>query len=348
MNDTMQEDQKSRRGRTFALGLNPYGLTYHLGLQGSGGPRANPKGTGLQGFIAIAVELGAKALEIFDPWLRALGDDELRALRDLLAGLDMTAIVSSGLMMGPFESALRSARFLNAHVIRYGLTTVLCGDRHALGDKWTELVGTVRAALAEHGPRARDEGRSLAIENHQDFSSAELTAFCEEARGVGVCLDTGNAFPVAEAPLDFTRRVAPYVRHVHLKDYRAQFTDEGFRLVRCAIGDGAVPLPRMLDMLAEHHPKMTAVLEPGALEARHVRLLRPEWWMGYAPKGAPELAACLASLRVNRLPDDADFRTPWERGEDDAIEAYELAMIRRSAENMRAIGLGSNSRERTP
>jgi 3-oxoisoapionate decarboxylase len=342
MNADAETDAKARRGRTFALGLNPYGLTYHLGLQGAGGPRANPGGMGLEGFIAIATELGAKALEIFDPWLRALSDDDLRALRDRLASLGMTPIVSSGLMMGPFESALRSAKLLDARIIRYGLTTVLCGDRHALGGKWRELVASVRAALADRGPRAHDEGKILAIENHQDFGSEELAAFCEETRGVGICLDTGNAFPVAEAPLDFTRRVAPFVRHVHLKDYRAQFTDEGFRLVRCAIGDGAVPLPRMLDMLAEHHPKMTAVLEPGALEARHVRLLRPEWWTGYAPKGAPALAACLASLRLNRLPDDADTRTPWERGEDDAIEAYELAMIRRSAVNIRGIGLGSN------
>ena len=342
MNADAETDAKGRRGRTFALGLNPYGLTYHLGLQGAGGPRANPNGMGLEGFIAIATELGAKALEIFDPWLRALSDDDLRALRDRLASLGMTPIVSSGLMMGSFESALRSAKLLDARIIRYGLTTVLCGDRHALGDKWRELVASVRAALADRGPRAHDEGKILAIENHQDFGSEELVAFCEETRGVGICLDTGNAFPVAEAPLDFTRRVAPFVRHVHLKDYRAQFTDEGFRLVRCAIGDGAVPLPRMLDMLAEHHPKMTAALEPGALEARHVRLLRPEWWTGYAPKGAPALAACLASLRVNRLTDDADTRTPWERGEDDAIEAYELAMIRRSAVNMRGIGLGSN------
>lgn len=347
MNANTEADEKSRRGRTFALGLNPYGLAYHLGLQGAGGPRANPKGKGLEGFIAIAAELGAKALEIFDPWLRALSDEELRALRDRLAKLGMTPIVSSGLMMGPFESALRSARLLDARVIRYGLTTVLCGDRHALGDKWPELVGSVRAALADRGPRAHDEGRTLAIENHQDFTSVELAAFCEETRGVGVCLDTGNAFPVAEAPLDFTHRIAPYVRHVHLKDYRAQFTDEGFRLVRCAIGDGAVPLPRMLDMLAEHHSRMAAVIEPGALEARHVRLLRPEWWTGYAPKSAPELAACLASLRVNRLPDDADFRTPWERGEHEAIEAFELAMIRRSAANMHGIGLGSNLREPT-
>ncbi len=33
-------------------GLNPYGLTYVLGLQGHGTERANPKGRGLEGFIA--------------------------------------------------------------------------------------------------------------------------------------------------------------------------------------------------------------------------------------------------------------------------------------------------------
>ena len=341
MNVEARTNGRLARREAFSLGLNPYGLTYHLGLQGAGGKRANPKGAGLEGFIAIATELGATTLEIFDPWLRAMSDDELLALRDRLAGLGMTPVVSSGLMMGPFESALRSARALDAKIIRYGLTTVLCGDRHALGEKWSELVASVSAALADRGPRAFDEGRFLAIENHQDFGSEELVAFCASTRGVGVCLDTGNTFPVAEAPLDFTRRVAPHVRHVHLKDYRVQFTDEGYRLVRCAIGDGAVPLPAMLDAVAEHHPRLTAVLEPGALEARHVRLFRPEWWTFYPPKTARELAACLAAARVNRLADEADFSTPWERGDDAAIAAYELAMVRRSADNMRAIGLGA-------
>jgi sugar phosphate isomerase/epimerase len=336
----MKALQPEARRQVFALGLNPYGLTYHLGLQGAGGPRANPKAAGLEGFIAIATELGATVLEIYDPWLRAMSDDDLRALRDRLASLGMTPIVSSGLMMGPFESAMRSARILDAQVIRHGLTTVLCGDRHALGDKWKELVAEVRAALADRGPRAAEEGRVLAIENHQDFDGDELAEFCETTRGLGICLDTGNTFPVAEPPLDFVRRVAPHVRHVHLKDYRVQFTDEGYRLVRCAIGDGAVPLAAMLDIVAGQGRKLNAVLEPGALEARHVRLLRPEWWNFYAPKSAPALAACLAAAKVNRLPDDADFRTPWERGEDGGIADYELAMIRRSAANMRALGLG--------
>jgi sugar phosphate isomerase/epimerase len=340
MNENVTPLERETRGTAFALGLNPYGLAYHLGLQGAGGPRANPKGAALEGFIAIASELSAKVLEIYDPWLRALSDDGLRTLRDRLAALGMTPVVSSGMTMGPFESALRSARALDARIIRYGLTSVLCGDRHALGDKWKELVAQVRAALAERGPRAFDDGRTLAIENHQDFGSDELSEFCETTRGVGICLDTGNTFPVAEAPLDFTHRVAPHVRHVHLKDYRVQFTDEGYRLVRCAIGDGAAPIAAMLDILAARGHKLTAVLEPGALEARHVRFLRPEWWNLYPPKPASALAACLATARVNHLADDADTRTPWERGEDAAIADYELAMIRRSAGNMRAIGLG--------
>jgi sugar phosphate isomerase/epimerase len=324
------------------VGLNPYGLTYTLGLQGQGTPRANPRGGGLEGFIEIARDLGARVLEIYEPWLKDMSAGDLRALAERLAALDMVPIVSSGLTMGPFDRALRAAEGLGAKVIRLGLTSVLCGDRQALGVRWKELVADVRTKLQAYAPRAAAAGISLAIENHQDFRSEELIDFCLEAgANVGICLDTGNTFPVAEPPLDFSLRVSGFVRHVHLKDYRVQWTDEGYRLVRCAIGDGAVPIADILAILAAvNHGDLTAVLEPGALEARHVRLFRPEWWNSYPPMTAAAFAACLAATRCNRLPDDADYRTPWERGEgDEALIAYELDMIRRSAANMRARGL---------
>ena len=66
-----------------------------------------------------------------------------------------------------------------------------------------------------------------------------VAEFCETTRGVGVCLDTGNTFPVAEAPLDFVHRVAPHVRHRQLMldllsfavERRPQLTADAVELV---------------------------------------------------------------------------------------------------------------------
>ena len=324
---------------TFKTGLNPYGLTYHLGMQGKGTPRENRKGRGLEGFLDMADEIGAQVIEIFDPWLSALSDDEGRALRDRLDSRGVVPVVSGSFVMTTPDSMFRSAGMLGADTIRVNLTDLLCGDRAARAD-WDELRTSVARKVTEMGQRAAGEGRMLAIENHQDFTSAELVEMCGLAPGgVGITYDTGNSFPVGEAPLDFTRAIAAHVRHVHLKDYRVKFTDEGFALHRCAIGDGAVPFPELFAILGEHHETMTAVLEPGSLDRRHIRLFTPEWWNGYEPRTAQQLAACLLAAQVNRIPDGEDPRTPWERAADDEIAEYELAQIRRSIDNMKSLGL---------
>ena len=54
----------------------------------------------------------------------------------------------------------------------------------------------------------------------------------------------------------------------------------------------------------------------------------------------PHVRSDAADEIERRLGDEEDARTLWERGEDAAIADYELTMIRRSARNMRAIGLG--------
>jgi sugar phosphate isomerase/epimerase len=309
---------------TLAVGLNPYGLTYTLGLQGDAG-------TGLDGFLEIADEIGARVVELHQPWLDGL---DLGALARRLDGL--IPIVSCGRDPAGDDAALECALALGANVVRIALTPVLQGDRHATD--WPRVVDGVRARLARIAPRAAAAGVSIAIENHQDFTSADLMELCLQAGdAVGITLDTGNSFPVAEAPLDFARTVAARVRHVHLKDYRVQFTDEGYRLCRCAVGDGAVPFRELFEILGRD---LTASLEPGALEARHIRLFTPDWWRGYLPKDARQLAAALRAARVNRLAEDEDHRTPWERGvRGEELIRYERDMMRSSAANMRALGL---------
>ncbi|HQZ13600.1 MAG TPA: TIM barrel protein [Devosia sp.] len=319
------------------MGLNPYGLTYTLGLQGRGTPRANPRATGLDGFLSLAAELDAKVVELWDGWL---SEADLGALRARLEAHDMLPVVSSGLHNGDIDANIHYAKALGADRIRVALTHILCGDRAAAGRSWYELVASTREKLGVAAQKVADAGVTLLIENHQDFTSRELVGFCDEfGPAVRIVYDTANSFPVAESPLDFTRVVAPYVRYVHAKDYRVQFTDEGIRLVRCPTGDGAVPFRELFDILAQHHDDMVAAIEIGALEARHVRLLTRDWWHGYAPKEAEALAACLFAAHRNRLADDAEWRTPWERGADSELIDYEIGQVRRSAENLRALGL---------
>jgi sugar phosphate isomerase/epimerase len=342
MTQTATEPARSSGTPNLRVGLNPYGLTYTVGLQGRGSPRANPSATGLEGFLALATEVGARVVEIYSPWLTDLGSDGRQSLRARLESSAIVPVASAGLHQESVDTLLQNAVDLGARTMRLGLSPVLQGDRNAFGAvQWAQQIAEVRGGLAELAPRAAEHGITVAIENHQDFGSAELLAFCEEAgENVGITLDTGNAFPVAESPLSFARAVAPRVRHVHLKDYRVQFTDEGYRLVRCAIGDGAVPFREILELLLAEGRSLTAVIEPGALEARHIRLFTPEWWQGYAPKDARSLAETLRAARMNHLPEDADYRTPWERGADhEELLGYERDMLLKSAANMRALGL---------
>jgi sugar phosphate isomerase/epimerase len=270
----------------------------------------------------------------------------LDRLRDDCAARAMTPIVSTGLAQRrgeTLEAAIEQALALGGTLVRLGLTPVLEGSRAAWGARWPAMVEHAKETLAREAPRAAVAGVTIAIEDHQDFGSEELVAMAEAAgANVGVVFDTGNPFAVGEDPVAFARRAAHRIRHVHLKDYRAQFTGEGYRLVRCAIGDGAVPFVELLRVLAaagvRENAELTASIEPGALEARHIRLFTPEWWQGYPRREASELGIALGRLRRCRLADDDAHDTPWERGAAPAdIVDYELAQVRRSVDNMKRI-----------
>jgi sugar phosphate isomerase/epimerase len=325
----------------FRVGLNPYGLAHTVGLQAFGTPRANPAGVGLHGFISIARDIRAKCFEFDGRWLAPLSDGEIARLGERLP--EVPRICSYWLHHEPGETldeAIRATRAIGGSIIRMHLTPVLEGARARQGARWDVMLRHARATLNHEARKAADAGLTIAIENHQDLGSGELLAFAEEAgENVGLAFDTGNAFAVAEDPVGFAKRAARRIRHVHLKDYVSQFTPEGFRLVRCAIGDGCVPLQELATLLEAHTPSLTASIEVGALDVRHVRVFTPDWWQGYPPRPAAELEAAVARLRTKRLDDNADYRTPWEKQEPaNAVVAYELEQLRKSVENLRTLG----------
>jgi sugar phosphate isomerase/epimerase len=323
----------------FQIGLNPYGFSHAVGLQAFGTPRANPDGTGLRGFIRIASDIGAQCFEFDGRWLAPLTNDQLARLGGELP--DVPRLCSYWLQHVSGETldeAIRASRAIGASTIRMHLTPILEGARAEQGAKWPQMLQHARETLNREARKAADAGLQVAIENHQDFASDELMAFAEEAGpNVGIALDTGNAFAVAEDPVAFAKRVVPRIKHVHLKDYVSQFTPEGFRLIRCAIGDGCVPLKEIAEVFADL--RLTASIEVGALDARHIRVFMPEWWEGYPTRPVGELRIALDRLKTKRLDDNADYRTPWESNQSTAaVVDYELEQLRKSVGNLKALG----------
>ena len=323
----------------FQIGLNPYGFAHAVGLQAFGTPRANPDGTGLRGFIRIASDIGAQCFEFDGRWLAPLTNDQLARLAVELP--DVPRLCSYWLQHVSGETldeAIRASRAIGASTIRMHLTPILEGARAKQGAKWQQMLEHARETLNREARKAADAGLQVAIENHQDFGSDELMAFADEAGpNVGIALDTGNAFAVAEDPVAFAKRVAPRIKHVHLKDYVSQFTPEGFRLIRCAIGDGCVPLKEIAEVFADL--RLTASIEVGALDARHIRVFTPEWWEGYPTRPVGELRIALDRLKTKRLDDNADYRTPWESNQStSAVVDYELEQLRKSVGNLKALG----------
>jgi sugar phosphate isomerase/epimerase len=331
------------------VGFNPYGIAYSMGLQGAGTPRANPRPLTLQAYLQLAQDIGAAGIELDAGYVLRLDAPGRDRLRSAIAQHGWWVVLSRPVLHPDLDEALALARTLGAAVIRSHLTGVLCGDRSNPQCKWTELVRQVRSGLRAAAERAARHDLSIAIENHQDFTSAELMELCDACgTNVGITFDVGNALAVGEDPVDFARAVEPRIRHLHLKDYRAHWSEDGYRLVRCPIGDGAVTFSQVLAVF-DAHAELTASIECGALAARHVRLLDAGWWTLYPPRHAAQLARGLAAARARRLPENESWHTPWESdAPGEQIVQFEMDQLWKSVHNLRAMGLMSGGKPLPP
>ena len=120
-----------------------------------------------------------------------------------------------------------------------------------------------------------------------------------------------------------------------MKDYRIYSTPEGFRLVRCPIGEGVLDVAGLYSVLKELAPDATVSLELAALDARHVRFLNEEYWLGFPPRRAEEILPVLRLREKSARPQGEDWRTPWELGAPhDALETYEMEQFEQSVAYM--------------
>jgi sugar phosphate isomerase/epimerase len=302
------------------IGLAVYGTTYTMGIHPNSG---RPRITAMQ-LLEQAAEAGLEGAEM--P-VSLLEDNDLGAIAAAARERGMFIVVAAGgYDPKPLAEACDKAAQVGATIVRTIVGGAgFGGDRRKLAGRWRPFLREALAGLKEAALVAERIGVTLAVENHQDLASEELIWLCEQIGSAhfGLTLDTGNPLATAEEPVDFARRIGPYLKHVHLKDYWVYPSEEGYRLVRCPLGQGAVDFPALFGLFAGHGPGLTMSVELGALEARHVRALADDYWPEYPPRSAAQLAALLRFVQAHAKP-AGEWRTPYELGRPEAdIIAYE-------------------------
>ncbi|MBA2678843.1 MAG: sugar phosphate isomerase/epimerase [Ktedonobacteraceae bacterium] len=312
------------------IGLAAYGTVFSMGLTSlSGRPTITP----LQ-LMDQALASGLTGVEIPTALLKNADIPAIaRYAQDHKLFLTVAA---SGYAPEPLISALEQATQLGALTVRTIIGGAkIGGDRRPLADRWPAFLEQVLHGLRTAIATAERVGVNLAVENHQDLASEELLWLCHSINSTrfGLTLDTGNPLATAEEPLDFARRIGPYIKNIHLKDYWIYPTDEGYRLVRCPLGQGVIDFPQLFSVFTELCPDATASMELGALEARHIRVLADDYWPAYPPRSAAQLASTLHFVYTHThqpgQPDD--WHTPFERNESaSTIIAYEELQLAQS------------------
>lgn len=323
------------------VGLCVFGLTYHCGLTWAGTPKANPQPLSAEQIIDLASGSRLSHVELPAPLMGELSPERLDALRAYAEDCGLGFVMAAGRVSEEeLRQGLQVAARLGAPTLRCTLSGVLCGDRRGFPGGWRTHLEACTAELERVLPEAERLGVAIGVENHQDADSEDLLALCRrfESRYLGVTLDCANPLAVMEEPLAFAERLAPYLRHAHLKDYRIHPAPNGFRLVRCALGEGVVDYPALFRLFDEQEWPITRSIEMAALQARQIPILERSWWDEYAPRDARDVLAALSVVWQNLRPEAEEWRTPFEQdvsGEE--LAAWELQQFHTSVEYLRSI-----------
>ena len=220
-------------------------------------------------------------------------------------------------------------------IVRAILSHLLCGDRRKLAGGWEAHRSALAVRLRELLPFAHERGITLALENHQDAANEDFWWLYEQtgkSPAFGITLDTGNPLAVGQDPVLSARQLAPLIRHVHLKDYTLHFAPNGYRLVRCAAGDGVIDFPAILEILRTNGHDLLPGIEIAAQQTRTVPLLEASWWQEYPAREATTLLPLLQRLWALGKPENAPYSSAWERGESsEAVLKEEWEVLTRSS-----------------
>jgi sugar phosphate isomerase/epimerase len=228
-----------------------------------------------QDFVRRAGELGVDGVSLESCFFESLEPGYLSEIKAVLDERGLERVLAwghpDGLEAGRNETACREmntlipkAQFMGADIMRIVASSLMF--RHEPhGPQIEAVVKMLRASVKI----AADNGVVLALENHIDYTSAEIEEILQrvDSEALKVNFDTGNTLRMMEDPVAAARRLGPYTVATHTKDLdacRHVRPEEWYFFSSVPVGTGLIDMPGVVRAL--HASGYTGVL---AVESDH-------------------------------------------------------------------------------
>lgn len=252
-------------------------------------------------FLEHCRSLGAGGMQLS---LGVMSEADARSLQYMAAEAEM---FTEGIISPPedeadvdrFSQEMQTAFQAGARAVR---TVIIPGRRYERFqslEEFNEFSARGRRMLELAAPVAEHFGLPIAVENHKDHLLAERLELFEHigSEYIGACVDTGNSVALLEDAVETVRGLAPWAHSVHLKDQAVEPYADGFLLGDIPLGQGALDLVTMIDILRETKPGVCFSLELITRDPLLVPCLTEGYWAPFPERRDDDLQRTMEFVR---------------------------------------------------
>ncbi len=213
-------------------------------------------------FVRRAGELGVDDVSLESCFFDSLEPGYLADLGAVLDEHRLSRVLAwghpDGLEAGRNEEAWRQMNALipRAACIGAGIMRIVASSLMFRFEPHAPQIEAIVRMLKQSVKIARDHGVILALENHIDYTSAEILEILERvgSDALKVNFDTGNTLRMMEDPVAAARRLGSYTVATHTKDLAAcrhVRPEEWYFFSSVPVGTGLIDIPGVVRALAE-------------------------------------------------------------------------------------------------
>jgi sugar phosphate isomerase/epimerase len=215
-----------------------------------------------QDFIRRSVELGVDGVSLESCFLESLDAGYLADIKGVLDDAGLERVLAwghpDGLEAGRNERAWHEMNALipNAQAMGADIMRIVASSLQFRYEPHAPQIEAVVKMLRESVRIAADHSVVLALENHIDYTSAEIYEILErvDSPALKVNFDTGNTLRMMENPVAAARRLGPFTVATHTKDVdacRHVPPEEWYFFSSVPVGTGLIDIPGVVKALKD-------------------------------------------------------------------------------------------------